>query len=307
MGDRPRVRTTAPPLRRKGCGHEPQGFPEKPQHVSVSLTMNWLEDDVALVTGANSGIGLAVVRRFLAEGARGIGALVRNETAAATMHAEFGDRIVVTVGDVRSETANAQAVEATVTAFGKLDTLVGNAGVWDHFATLRRFENANQLAKTYREVFDINVLGYLLAAHAAAQALRETCGSMIFTLSNSAFYAGGGGPVYVASKHAGVGLVRQLAYELAPNIRVNGVAPGGTVTPLKGPESLGKQDAKLSEIPGFSDAVANSVPLGFIAQPEDHTGHYVLLASRRNSSATTATILHSDGGWEVRGKPERKT
>jgi len=268
--------------------------------------MGWLEDDVALVTGANSGIGLAVVRRFLAEGARGIGALVRSEASAEVMRAEFGNRIAITIGDVRSEDDNARAVAATLSEFGKLDTLVANAGVWDYFATLRKFESATQLVQTYRELFDINVLGYLLAAHAAAPALRETRGSMIFTLSNAAFYAGGGGPVYVASKHAGVGLIRQLAYELAPDIRVNGVAPGGTVTPLKGPESLGKQGMKLSEIHGFSDAVANAVPLGFIAQPQDHTGHYVLLASRQNSSATTAAILQSDGGWEVRGKPARR-
>jgi NAD(P)-dependent dehydrogenase (short-subunit alcohol dehydrogenase family) len=112
--------------------------------------------------------------------------------------------------------------------------------------------------------------------------------------------------VYVASKHAGVGLVKQLAYELAPDIRVNAVAPGGTVTPLKGPKALGRENDRLSDIPGFSDAVADAMPLGFIAQPEDHTGHYVLLASRDNSPATTAAILQSDGGWEIRGRPARK-
>lgn len=267
--------------------------------------MGWLNDDVALVTGANSGIGLAVVRRFLEEGARGIGVLIRNAAQAAAMHAEFGERIVVTVGDVRSPEANAEAVEATVRKFDKLDTLVGNAGVWDHFASLRKYDGAT-LKATFEEIFDINVLGYLLAAHAAAPALRETRGSMIFTLSNASFYAGGGGPVYVASKHAGVGLVKQLAYELAPDIRVNAVAPGGTVTPLKGPQSLGRENDRLSDIPGFADSVAEAMPLGFIAQPEDHAGHYVLLASRTNSAATTAAILQSDCGWEIRGRPARK-
>lgn len=267
--------------------------------------MRWLNDDVALVTGANSGIGLAVVRRFLAEGAAGIGVLIRNAAQADAMYAEFGDRIVVTVGDVRSPDANAEAVEATRRKFGKLDTLVGNAGVWDHFASLRKYDGAT-LKATFEEVFSVNVLGYLLAAHAAAPALRETRGSMIFTLSNASFYAGGGGPVYVASKHAGAGLVKQLAYELAPDIRVNAVAPGGTVTPLKGPQALGRGNDRLSDIPGFAENVAESMPLGFIAQPEDHAGHYVLLASRTNSPATTAAILHSDCGWEIRGRPPRK-
>ncbi|NVH72153.1 3-(cis-5,6-dihydroxycyclohexa-1,3-dien-1-yl)propanoate dehydrogenase [Paraburkholderia sp. JPY432] len=268
--------------------------------------MGWLDNDVALITGANSGIGLAVLRRFLQEGAKGVGALVRSAQGADALRQEFGNRVAVTVGDVRSVTANEEAVAATLSAFGKLDTLVGNAGVWDYFASLRKFSDGDQLADTFREVFDVNVMGYLLAAYAAAPALRETRGSMIFTLSNSSFYAGGGGPVYVASKHACVGMIRQLAYELAPDVRVNGVAPGGTATPLKGPESLGKHDARLSEIPGFSDAVADAVPLGFMAQPEDHTGHYVLLASRTNSCATTANIIQSDGGWEVRGRPPRK-
>jgi NAD(P)-dependent dehydrogenase (short-subunit alcohol dehydrogenase family) len=267
--------------------------------------MGWLNDDVALVTGANSGIGLAVVRRFIAEGARGVGVLIRSAAQADVMRQEFGDKIVVTVGDVQAPEANREAVDATLSQFGKLDTLVGNAGVWDHFASLRKFDGAT-LAATFNEVFGVNVLGYMLAAHAAAPALRESRGSMIFTLSNASFYAGGGGPVYVASKHAGVGLVKQLAYELAPDIRVNAVAPGGTVTPLKGPKALGRENDRLSDIPGFSDAVADAMPLGFIAQPEDHTGHYVLLASRDNSPATTAAILQSDGGWEIRGRPARK-
>jgi NAD(P)-dependent dehydrogenase (short-subunit alcohol dehydrogenase family) len=267
--------------------------------------MGWLNDDVALVTGANSGIGLAVVRRFLAEGAKGVGVLIRNAAQADVMHEEFGDRIAITVGDVRAPEANAEAVETTLRAFGKLDTLVGNAGVWDHFASLRKYDGTT-LKATFEEVFAVNVLGYMLAAQAAASALRETRGSMIFTLSNASFYAGGGGPVYVASKHACVGLIKQLAWELAPDVRVNGVAPGGTVTPLKGPQALGRENERLSDIPGFAESVADAMPLGFIAQPEDHAGHYVLLASRANSPATTAAILQSDCGWEIRDRATRR-
>lgn len=267
--------------------------------------MGWLEDDVALVTGGGSGIGRAVVRRYLAEGMRGVGVLLRSQEQADALKEEFGSRVKPILGDVRSAEDNQRAVDETVAAYGKLDTLVGNAGVWDFFATLMKTD-ADKLAASFDEIFAVNVKGYLLAARAAAAELRKTQGSMIFTLSNSSFYAGGGGPVYVASKHACVGLIRQLAYELAPDVRVNGVAPGGTATPLKGPASLGKQGERLSEIPGFEQAVADAVPLGFMAQPEDHTGHYVLLASRANSRATTAHIIHSDGGWEIRGRVRRK-
>jgi NAD(P)-dependent dehydrogenase (short-subunit alcohol dehydrogenase family) len=268
--------------------------------------MGWLDDDVALVTGGGSGIGLAVVRRYLAEGMRGVGVLLRSPEQADALKAEFGERVVPILGDVRSVPDNQRAVDETVAAFGKLDTLVGNAGVWDFFVTLMKTE-PEALADSFDEIFAVNVRGYLLAARAAAAELRKTNGSMIFTLSNSSFYAGGGGPVYVASKHACVGLIRQLAYELAPHVRVNGVAPGGTATPLKGPASLGKDGERLNDIPGFEQAVADAVPLGFMAQPEDHAGHYVLLASRANSRATTAHIIQSDGGWEVRGRPRRKS
>ncbi|MEN0109056.1 MAG: SDR family oxidoreductase, partial [Pseudomonas sp.] len=125
-------------------------------------------------------------------------------------------------------------------------------------------------------------------------------GSMIFTLSNSAFYAGGGGILYVTSKHALVGMIRQLAYELAPDIRVNGVAPGATNTPMKSLAGLNQRSVPLNQIQGFAANAAQSVPLQRIAEPEEHTGHYVLLASRRDSALTTGHIIHSDGGWEVR-------
>ncbi len=269
-------------------------------NTDTNTARGWLTDDVALVTGGGSGIGRAVVKRFLAEGARGVGVLVRSAEHVASLQQEFGDRVVVVCGDVRSPQDNAAAVDATVERFGKLDTLVGNAGVWDFFARLEKL-SLEQLSESFDEIFAINVKGYVLAARAAAPHLRASHGSMIFTLSNAAFYPGGGGPLYVASKHAGVGLVKQLAYELAPDVRVNAVAPGGTATPLRGPASLGKQEQRLSELPGFEASVANSMPLRFMAQPEDHTGHYVLLASRANSRATTASIVHSDGGWEIRG------
>ncbi len=249
--------------------------------------MGWLDNDVALVTGGGSGIGLAVVRRFLAEGARGVGVLLRDQRQSGVLQEEFGERVCPVIGDVRIYADHESAVRATVTAYGKLDTLVGNAGVWDFFSSLMKTE-PDALAASFDEIFAVNVKGYLLAARAAAAELRKSSGSMIFTLSNASFYAGGGGPVYVASKHAAVGLIKQLAFELAPYVRVNGVAPGGTATSLNGPVALDKQDTRLSNIPGFEQAVADAMPLAFMAQPEDHTGHYVLLASRANSRATTA-------------------
>jgi len=261
--------------------------------------MPWLTGYVALVTGGGSGIGRAVIKRFLEEGATGVGVLVRNKDHVEDLNREFGDQVVVHAGDVRSYSDNQIAVDKTLARFGKLDTLVGNAGLWDYKASLERM-TPEQVSDSFDELFGVNVKGYVLAAKAAAAALRQSQGSMIFTLSNSAFHAGGGGPLYVASKHAGLGLIKQLAFDFAPDVRVNGVAPGATMTPLRGLASLGKNERRLQDIDGFEDALAAATPLKFVAQPHEHTGHFVLLASKENSRATTATVIHSDGGWDIR-------
>ena len=119
---------------------------------------------------------------------------------------------------------------------------------------------------------------------------------MIFTASSSSFYTGGGGPLYVASKHAIVGLIRQLASELAPDVRVNGVAPGGTLTNLAGSDAAGMAGAKLNDLPDIDTMIEQMTPLGFAASPEDHAGLYVLLASKENSRYVTGTVINSDGG-----------
>jgi NAD(P)-dependent dehydrogenase (short-subunit alcohol dehydrogenase family) len=260
--------------------------------------MGWLEGQVALVTGGTGGIGTAIVRRYVEEGAR-VAVMARDAGQLAALQSELGDRIITISGDVSKAADNQAAVAATLEAFGKLDTFVGNAAVFDYFTRLERIA-AEDFEESFRKLFAVNVQGYLLGARCSIDALRESRGSMIFTLSNSAFYAGGGGILYVTAKHALVGMIRQLAYELAPDIRVNGVAPGATNTAMKSLDGLNKRNTPLNEIPGFEEAAAKAVPLKSIAEPEDHTGHYVLLASRRNASQTTAHIIHSDGGWEVR-------
>jgi cis-2,3-dihydrobiphenyl-2,3-diol dehydrogenase len=121
---------------------------------------------------------------------------------------------------------------------------------------------------------------------------------MIFTASNAAF-SPGGGPLYTASKHAVTGLVRQLAYELAPRVRVNGVAPGAMATDLRGPKSLGLDGTPLTSLirPDMMRAFNG---LGIAPEPRDYTGHYVLLASRQNNRTVTGTVHNCDAGVGVR-------
>ncbi len=255
--------------------------------------MGQLDGQVALVTGGGTGIGAAIVARYIEEGAK-VGVLVRDKTQAEAV-AKAHKGVTVTVGDVRLLQDNDKAVAATVAAYGKLDIFVGNAGIWDFMASLADTPR-EQLSPMFDEVLGINVKGYLLGARAALDELRKTKGCMIFTASTSSYYTGGGGPVYVAAKHAVLGLIRQLAHELAPDIRVNGVGPGGTMTPLSGSTVAGQGNMQMSAMPGIDAMVGKMTPLGFIAKPENHAGHYVLLASRRDGAYTTGTVMMSDGG-----------
>ncbi|MGW0949554.1 SDR family NAD(P)-dependent oxidoreductase [Streptomyces sp. NPDC002623] len=267
----------------------------------------WLEGDVALITGGGSGIGRAVALRYLAEGAY-VAVLGRTpEQLAEVVSAagELGDRVLPLTGDVRSPDDLHRAVDATVAEFGKLDILVPNAGIWDYHRSVTRL-SGKELSETFDEIFGINVKGYVLAVEAAWQELVATRGSIVMTLSNASFHTDGGGSLYTASKHACLGLLRQFAYELAPKVRVNGVAVGGMRTQLRGPESLGLQNRTLAASFARNEASGTEQPpliplYDSSVEPEDFTGPYVLLASRANSGTVTGAVIPADGGIAVRG------
>lgn len=260
--------------------------------------MSWLKDEAVLVTGGGSGLGLALVERFLQEGAH-IGVLERSAEKVDALRSRFGDAIVVVQGDVCRYEDNARAVADVVGKFGKLDCFIGNAAVWDHGASLMNL-TPEQLDQGFDELFSINVKGYLLGAKAAAEALIASQGSIIFTLSNSSFYPGGGGPLYTASKHAATGLIRELAYELAPRVRVNGVGPCGMASDLRGPASLGQEGMRIMDS-RTPEAIASILPLQFFPQATDFTGPFVLLASRANNRTLSGVMINADAGLGIRG------
>lgn len=251
--------------------------------------MGWLENTSVLVTGGGSGMGRAIVERFVEEGAR-VAVFDRSAEKLADVAKQFGDNVRTIQGDVTSAADNAAAVDAAVGAFGGLDVFIGNAGVWDFSRSLLD-STPEDLAKGFDELFAVNVKGYLLGARASAEALRGSHGSMVFTLSNASFFPGGGGPLYTASKHAGAGLVKQLAFELSPEIRVNGVAPGGMATDLRGPDSLGLSDTKITDALPLRELMINHSALQREITAYDYVGTYVLLASRRNSASVTGAVF----------------
>jgi NAD(P)-dependent dehydrogenase (short-subunit alcohol dehydrogenase family) len=260
--------------------------------------VKWLEGQSAVVTGGASGLGLAIVERFLAEGAH-VTVLDRNAAALERLTARLGSAVETVAGDVRSLADNRRVVDAAVARFGKLDTLIANAGIWDFNVPLVDLPD-DRIDAAFDEIFGILVKGYLLGAKAAIPALVRARGSMVFTLSNAAFYPGGGGPLYTAAKHAVVGLVRELAYELAPHVRVNGVAPGLIPSDLRGAQALGQDQRSVAEMfpaPGSPF----SAPLARVPHSNEYAASYVLLASAKDAATITGVVINADSGLGVRG------
>ena len=259
--------------------------------------MGWLDGQVALVTGGGSGIGQAIVARFIQEGAR-VGVMDRVTARADKLQTDFGKSVVAIGGDVVRLDDNKRAVSTTVDAFGRLDIFVGNAGVFDRALPLADIPE-EQLSTACDELFGVNVKGCLLGAKAALPELQNTSGCMIFTASVAGMNSGGGGTIYTASKHAVIGLIRQLAVELGPGIRVNGVAPGGTRTDLRGLAVLGQDDRSHFDDPGMEERLRANNPLHMMLEPDDLAGAYVFLSSP-SARGITGSIVTVDAGSMLR-------
>lgn len=254
-----------------------------------------LDGMVALVTGAGTGIGAGVVRRFVREGACVV-AMGRDAARLQRSVEPLGDNAIAVPGDVTDPDDCRRAVEVTVERFGKLDVLVPNAGVHDRGIKIGDL-TAQQLDQAYEQVFGVNLKGALMIVHAALGELVRARGSVIFTGSISSLAPGFGGPLYVSSKHAVLGLAKQLAYDLAGQVRVNTVALGYVQTELVTPPALGGGGA----LPDPSD-VTHRLPTGVAPVPDNVAGVYALLASDADGSAITGSVFSVDSGQLLWGR-----
>jgi 2,3-dihydroxy-2,3-dihydrophenylpropionate dehydrogenase len=265
-----------------------------------------LAGKVALITGAASGIGRVVARRFVADGACVVGFDI-SVHRLASLESELGAAGVGVPGDVREHKDLERAVAAALERYGRLDILVANAGVYDGNLPLTAIP-LERLADAWRALYEVNVLGQLHAVRAAVDPIARNCGSIVLTSSHSAVNPGvGGGALYMSSKAAINGLVRQLAHELAPDVRVNGVAPGGTITDLQIVSDLTDicgRSTNFDDPERISKLMKDAAPLRLVATAEDHAVLYSLLASDA-ARALTGVVIESDGGTAVRGSGVR--
>lgn len=251
-----------------------------------------VEGKSVVVTGGAHGIGAALVDRLLKDGAF---VTSLDLGSASRSHPRF----VQAIGDVTDPDAHRHSVDLAVRSFGGIDVFIGNAGVHDGGVLLDNFDGGD-LARTAERIYAVNVIGLMLGVHACLPHLEKSSGSIIFTLSDASFEAGGvgAGPCYTASKAAGLGLMRNLAATYAPRIRVNAVAPGGVATSLKAVDGQGRSRTLIEDAGSFDSRVKTKNPLGITLRPSEVADYYLYLLSDA-AGALTGQILRPDGGLSV--------
>src|ERR1700716_2622042 len=242
-----------------------------------------LKTKTALITGGNSGIGLATARLFIAEGAR-VAITGRNQVTLEAAANELGPNALAIVADANDVAATEKAIDQAVKKFGKLDVVFANAGIPGNTpiggTTLAAFES----------VIRTNITSVFFTVQAGAPHLNEGAsiilnGSVVSVLGNPGYAA------YAASKAGVRAMARVMASELSPRkIRVNVVSPGGTSTPIWNrtaptPEAVVALEARI----------AKAVPLGRFGKPEEVAKTVLFLASDDASNVQAAEIF-VDGG-----------
>lgn len=245
--------------------------------------MNKLKNKVAVITGANSGIGLSTAKVFLQEGAKVVISGRRAEALAEATKDLDGDFITV-VADVSNDEDNKRLINESVTKYGKIDILFLNAGVAPVSPTTEISTNH------YNHVFDINVKGPMIAVKEALPHINDG-GSILFT--NSIVHQKGfeGFGVYSASKGALRAYSKVLTNEVKHRgIRVNSIAPGPIATPI-----YDKMGLPQEVVEGMGQSFAELNPLGRFGNPEEIANTALFLASD-DASYINGIEIEVDGG-----------
>jgi len=253
-----------------------------------SPRMSVLEGETAIVTGAGSGIGRAIAQRLAADGATVAVNDVDAEAAAETVsliEEPNGDALTA-VADVTDLESVQAMVEDVVAATGGVDVLVNNAG-WDEIEWF-----LEQESEVWNRIIDVNYRGQVNCARAVGEQMRERGegGRMVNIASDAGRGGSMGEAVYSGTKGGVIAFSKTLAREFARDgIRVNVVSPGPTETPLV--EEM--REAGLGE--KVLGSMANQIPLGRMAEPEDIAGAVAFMVSP-DASFITGQVLSVSGG-----------
>ncbi|HZS82943.1 MAG TPA: glucose 1-dehydrogenase [Stellaceae bacterium] len=247
-----------------------------------------LEGKVAIITGAAKGIGYAIAEALAARGAALVLADVAAADAAAARLAVQGARAIGIAVDVASERDTEAMAEAALTAFGGIDILINNAGIYSSL-TPKPFEDIDPAE--WRRVMDVNTLGVFLCARAVLPAMKARGGGRIINISSGVAFKGNPYMAhYVASKGAVVSLTRALATELGRHrILVNSVAPGFTLS-----------DGVLANpglIAGVKEPSLRGRVLARDMQPADLVGAVAFFAGPDASFITGQTLVVDGGAY----------
>ena len=259
--------------------------------------MTDLTGAIVALTGSGSGLGLGLAQYFRDAGAK-LALLDISVEKVAALQEAFGDDVLAMQGDVRDIEALKAFRDATIAKFGGIDCLVGAQGIFDGNRPITELP-VEKIPAAFDEVMRINVLGYILSAIVFREELARRNGSITLTASsNAAYCADGGGLLYTASKHAVLGVVRQLAFEFAPDIRVNAVSPCGIAdSDLRGPCALGLEDESQNDIPkdDFMAMIRKVTLLDHLPAGKEYGPAYAILADPKQRIMTGEIIMADQG------------
>jgi 3-oxoacyl-[acyl-carrier protein] reductase len=247
-----------------------------------------LDGRVAVVTGAGSGMGRAMVREFHGQGASVVAVDIRADAADETVAlVKDPDRSLALAADVSRRDQVDRVVSAATQRFGRIDVLCNNAGVLDDYAPAH--ETTDEL---WNRVIGVNLTGAFLFSRAVVPAMiAQHKGVIINTASISSFVAGGGGAAYTASKHGVLGLTKQLAFDYGKHgVRVNAICPGAIQTGMT--SHLLTPEGRNPHV----DAAVAGTPAGRWGTPEE-IAHLALFLASDEAGFIHGAGLTIDGGW----------